>query len=55
LWREDEDNSKVDFREAGWGGMDWNDLAKERDRWRALVRAVMNLRLPYNVGKFLAI
>ena len=34
----------MDLREVGCEGMDWIDLAKERDRWRALVYAVMNLR-----------
>jgi hypothetical protein len=41
-----EDNIKRDFREIGWGGMDWIDLAQERDQWRALVNTVMNLRVP---------
>jgi hypothetical protein len=41
-----EDNSKMDLREIGWGGMDWIDLAQDRDQWRALVNTVMNLRVP---------
>ena len=40
-----ENNIKMDLREIGWG-MDWIDLAHVRDRWRALVNAVMNLRVP---------
>jgi hypothetical protein len=45
--------NKTDLREIGWGGMDLIDLAKDRERWRALVDTVMNLRVPYNAGKFL--
>jgi hypothetical protein len=41
-----EDNIKMDLREVGWGGMDWIDLAQDRDRWRAIVNTVMNLLLP---------
>jgi hypothetical protein len=38
-----EDNIKMDLREVGWEGVDWIDMAQDRDRWRALVSAVMNL------------
>jgi hypothetical protein len=41
-----EDNIKMDLRKVGWGGADWIDLAQDRDRWRALVYTVMNLRVP---------
>jgi hypothetical protein len=41
-----EDNIKKDLREVGCGGVDWIDLAQDRDRWRALVYTVMNLRVP---------
>jgi hypothetical protein len=38
-----EDNIKMDLKEIGWGGMNWIDLTKERDQWRALVNTGMNL------------
>jgi hypothetical protein len=40
------DNIRMDLLEVGWGDMDWIDLAQDRDRWRALVNSVLNLRVP---------
>ena len=41
-----EDNIKMDLQEMGCVGIDWIDVAQYRDRWRALVNAVMNIRVP---------
>jgi len=41
-----EDNIRMDLREGGCGRVDWMELAQDRDRWRALVGAVMNFRVP---------
>jgi hypothetical protein len=41
-----EDNIKMDLREMGFGDVDWIQWAQDRDRWRALVNMVMNLRVP---------
>jgi hypothetical protein len=40
------DNIKMDRREIGWDGVDWVELAQDRDHWRALVNTVMNIRVP---------
>jgi transcription termination factor 2 len=40
------DNIKMDLREIGWNGVDWIDMAQDRDQWRALVNTVLTLRVP---------
>jgi hypothetical protein len=40
------DNIKMNFGEIGCGGMDWIDLAQDRDKWGALLNTVMNLQVP---------
>jgi hypothetical protein len=44
VWK---DNIKMNLQKVGWGCTNWIDLAHDRDRWRALVSVVMNLRVPY--------
>jgi len=50
--RKSEDNIKVDLQEVALWSMDWIDLVLDRDRWRTLVNAVMNLCVPYSAGNF---
>jgi hypothetical protein len=45
------DNIRMDLGEVGWGDVDWIGLAQDRDRWRALVNSVLNLRVSQNAGK----
>jgi hypothetical protein len=46
-------NIKMGLQEVGWRGMNWIDLAQDRDRWWVLVNAVMKLWVAYNMGNFL--
>jgi len=47
------DNIRMDLQEVGYGYMDWIGRAQDRDRWRTLVSAVMNLRVSVKCGEFL--
>jgi hypothetical protein len=53
IW-DDNITRKLDLQEVGCDGMDWTELARDRDRWWAPVNAVMNLWVPKNAGSFLA-
>jgi hypothetical protein len=44
----------MDLREIGLSGMDWTDLAQDRDQWKSLANMVMNFQVPKNLGKFLS-
>jgi hypothetical protein len=45
----------MDLVEVGWGDEDWIGLAQDRDRWRAIVNSVLNIRVPLNAGKLSSI
>jgi hypothetical protein len=44
----------MDLREVGWDGMDWIDLAQDRDKWRFLLNKSINIRVQYNFWEFLS-
>jgi hypothetical protein len=48
------DNIKMDLGETGWVGVDWSVLAQDRDKWRALVKAVMKFWVPQNAERLLS-
>jgi hypothetical protein len=50
-----DDNIKMVLREIWWSDMDWIDLGQDKEQWRDFVITVMNLRVPWNVEKFLSI
>jgi hypothetical protein len=50
-WREKGNLVRMDLGEVGWGDVDWIGLAQDRNRWRALVNSVLNLRGPWNTSK----
>jgi hypothetical protein len=45
------DNIRMDLGEVGWGDVDWIGLSEDKNRWRALVNSVLNLRVARNAGK----
>jgi hypothetical protein len=45
---------KMDLRDIGWNGMEWINLTLDRDYWRTFMNTVMNLLVPYDIGKFLS-
>jgi hypothetical protein len=51
-WRRWKNNIKMEFQEVRWGGMVFIVLVQDRNRWRALLNAVMNLLVPHNAGNF---
>jgi hypothetical protein len=52
-WCRWDDNIKIDLQAVGCEGMDWTELAQDRDRWWAFLNVVTNLRVPQNAGNFL--
>lgn len=48
----DRDNIKIALKEIGWGGVGWNHVARDRDKWRKDVKTLMIVRAPYIAGEF---
>jgi hypothetical protein len=48
------DNIRMDLGKVGWGDVDWNGLAQERNRWKALVNLIFDIQVPLNAGKLLS-